>query len=590
MIKAFLLLIIPLAQVIFRPEASMQTFENQYAYYVDSTNALSVEALLAAPRHFTVIPTPSAHFGRNLNTHWLRLPVRNTQNKAIKLYLQNSHPYIDNLEFYQVRNGRVVKEAAFDYEKKRKVNLVREVARPTFQVDLEAGEEAVVYAKFRNAAGTLIFDVRLFGEESFLRSTLHEERIYNVLMGTLLAFSVLAFCYFIISKSAIYLYYGLYTLFINIAIQGQTGRLYNMLDFKIDFFNGDSSFRYYGSLALIANILFLKELFGEKPWKGIYKYMSLTFLSLGIFLNVVTFFDWGFIYYKVNSLVNVYTLFSGVFLLNLLYFINKKKKAYVLYLVSFLPLIILLAYRLVTLAGVMHTPVNFSHFTPPALALESLILLVGLSKSFIRQLLEKNRLEKHLKVAHIETQEAERQKIAADLHDDLGSTLALLKDKIASGSDASLDIVNKALKDLRSISHQLMPQEFEHLGFRKSLEKYILEHNESAELQISLIFYGENTGLPPEKELNIYRILTELIHNTKKHSTAKEVCIQMTRRDDCFSVSYEESGGGAPDAPDAGGLGQRSVESRLRYIDARILENKFGKNGYLLVFETKPGE
>lgn len=37
MIKALLLLFIPLAQVIFRPEASMQTFENQYAYYVDST-------------------------------------------------------------------------------------------------------------------------------------------------------------------------------------------------------------------------------------------------------------------------------------------------------------------------------------------------------------------------------------------------------------------------------------------------------------------------------------------------------------------------------------------------------------------------
>jgi|GEM_PF-2328934 len=590
MIKAFLLLFIPLIQVIFRPEASMQTFENQYAYYVDSTNALSVEALHGTPRHFTLIPSPSAHFGRNLNTHWLRLPVRNTQSKAIKLYIQNSHPYIDNLELYQVRNGQVVKEAAFNYEKKRKINLVREVARPTFQVELEPGEDALVYAKFRNTAGTLIFDVKLLSEEAFLQSTLNEERIYNVLLGTLMAFSVLAFCYFIISKSAIYLYYGLYTLFMNIAIQGQTGRLYNMLDFKIDFFNGDSSFRYYGSLALIANIFFLKELFGEKPWRGVYKYISLIFLGLGLFLNIVTFFDWGFIYYKVNSIVNVYTLFSGVFLLNLVYFFNKNKKAYKLYIISFLPLLILLVYRLLTLADVMDTPVNFSHFTPPALALESLILLVGLSKSFIRQLLEKNRLEKQLKVAHIETQEAERQKIAADLHDDLGSTLALLKDKIVSGSDASLDIVNKALKDLRSISHQLMPQEFEHLGFRKSLEKYIREHNESAEVQINLIFYGESTGLPSEKELNIYRILTELIHNTKKHSSAKEVCIQMTRRTDCFSVSYEESGGEVQGASRPGGLGIRSVESRLKYIDARILENQFGKSGYLLVFETTPGE
>lgn len=590
MIRAFLLVFIPLVQVIYRPEASMQTFENQYAYYVDSTNALSVEALLTTPRHFTVISTPSAHFGRNLHTHWLRLPVKNNQNKPLKLYIQNSHPYIDNLELYLVRNGRVVKEAAFDYEKKLKVNLVREVARPTFQVDLDPGEETQVYAKFRNTAGILIFDVRLLSEESFLQSTLNEERIYNVLLGTLMAFSVLAFCYYIISKSAIYLYYSLYILFMNIAIQGQTGRLYNMLDFKIDFFNGDSSFRYYGSLAFIANILFLKELFGEKPWKGIYKYLSLVLLGLGIFLNMVTFFDWGFIYYKVNSLVNVYTLFSGVFLLNLVYFFNKRKKAYRLYIISFLPLLILLGYRLLTLADVMPTPVNFSHFTPPALALESLILLVGLSKSFIRQLLEKNRLEKQLKVAHIETQEAERQKIAADLHDDLGSTLALLKDKIASGSEASLDIVNKALRDLRSISHQLMPQEFEYLGFRKSLEKYILEHNESAELQISLIFYGENTGLTPEKELNIYRIVTELIHNTKKHSSAKEVCIQMTHRTDCFSVGYEESGAEAQVTPDPGGLGFRSVESRLKYIDARILENKFGSNGYLLVFETTPGE
>lgn len=590
MVKALFLLFIPLIQVIFRPEVSMQTFENQYAFYVDSTNALSVEALLGTPRHFIVIPSPSAHFGRNTNTHWLRLPVKNTSDKKIKLYIQNSHPFIDNLALYQVRHGQVVKEATFDYEEKQKVNLVREVARPTFQIDLDPGEETEVYAQFRNSAGTLIFDVRLLSEESFLQSTLNEERIYNVLLGTLMAFSILAFCYFIISRSAIYLFYGLYILFMNMAIQGQTGRLYNMFDFKFDFFNGDSSFRYYGSLALMANIFFLKELFGEKPWKGAYKYISFIFLGLAVFLNIVTLFDWGFIYYKVNSLVNVYTLFSAVFLLNLLYFFNKRKKAYRLYIISFLPLLILLAYRLLTLAGMMTTPVNFSHFTPPALALESLILLVGLSKSFIQQLLEKTRLEKQLKAAHIETQEAERQKIAADLHDDLGSTLALLKDKIASGSDASLDIVNKALRDLRSISHQLMPQEFEHLGFRKSLEKYIGEHNESAEMQISLIFYGENTGLSTEKELNIYRILTELVHNTKKHSAAKEVCIQMTRRTDCFSVSYEESGGTEQLIPNPEGLGFRSVESRLKYINARILENQFGKNGYLLVFETTASE
>ncbi|MCY1548583.1 hypothetical protein D9M68_847040 [compost metagenome] len=70
-----------------------------------------------------------------------------------------------------------MKEAAFDYEEKLKVNLVREQPRPTFQVELNPGEEAMIYAKFRNSAGILIFDVRLLSEESFLQSTLNEERI-----------------------------------------------------------------------------------------------------------------------------------------------------------------------------------------------------------------------------------------------------------------------------------------------------------------------------------------------------------------------------------------------------------------------------
>lgn len=181
----------------------------------------------------------------------------------------------------------------------------------------------------------------------------------------------------------------------------------------------------------------------------------------------------------------------------------------------------------------------------------------------------------------IEIQEFERQKIAMDLHDDLGTTLALLKDTIERENYNAKEIIKKAISDLRSISHQLMPQEFEIGGFRSSLERFIRSQN----IPIELVFFEENVNVPTNIELNMYRILTELIHNAKKHGTSSEINIQITYRPDAVHIAYEEIGNTIPENA-ISGMGLKSIQTRLQYLKANILENGNRLDGYVFVVEV----
>ena len=145
------------------------------------------------------------------------------------------------------------------------------------------------------------------------------------------------------------------------------------------------------------------------------------------------------------------------------------------------------------------------------LVFEILILLIGLSHNFLKRLYAQKRLEQEIITKQLETQEAERQRIAQDLHDDLGATLAVLnrKGKKENFSDENQSLIEKAIKDLRNISRNLLPADFEAFGLVPSLEKYISSLNEQGSTRFTFISFGEKAALKHETELNIYRIITD---------------------------------------------------------------------------------
>jgi len=185
------------------------------------------------------------------------------------------------------------------------------------------------------------------------------------------------------------------------------------------------------------------------------------------------------------------------------------------------------------------------------------------------------RQEADFKEQLILTQEAERKRIAEDLHDELGSSLAALKlrlqrTNIEEGELKNiLNIINKASADTRNISHNLMPPEFE------ETELYLLLSNFYSRLstESSIIFHfhysGTNHRFSKNNELLLYRIIMELTNNILKHSNAKEATIQLIYYDDHLEIMTEDNGQGFSKNKD-GGIGMKNIQSRINYLNGEM--------------------
>lgn len=578
-------------QVVVDDRFESVTLENRMKIYSDTSDMLQIEDVLLLEKKlpFKNEAMASPNIGRDLHPNWIVFDIKNTSDEPKSIFLYLSHPFIDFLSVYVVENGQVVQEAAFEYEQKLKRGLVNHLARPAVEIKTKPNTGSKIFVRFRNTGGIMILGMELLSEEAFYETTNDERTLYTIFFSIILAFSVLSMAFFIISKSRIYLYYGLYVIFVAISVIGTIGTLYNASSFKLDFFNGDSCFRFYSILGIVFNVLFLRKFFeiptGDK--RSFYVRFGNVILWLCYIVLFLTVLDIGSIYYAFSSVLNTYVFFVLICIVSVTYNRKRKPETVKLYVFSILPIFTAMVVRILSELNFIETPINFVNAALPALVVEFFILLVGLSKLFIRRVNREKELETKIITSQIETQEAERKHIAQDLHDDLGATLSALKGRNAqdSLSEESQQLLNKAITDLRAISRRLLPADFEAYGFVPSLEKYIADINEQQKLKITLIVFGDLVKLHTEKELNIYRIITELVNNITKHSNAENATVQLVYHADYLFVSVEDDGNEKNKTEYGLGIGLKNVISRLEYLNAKQINGSGQGESYSFMFE-----
>ncbi len=171
----------------------------------------------------------------------------------------------------------------------------------------------------------------------------------------------------------------------------------------------------------------------------------------------------------------------------------------------------------------------------------------------------------------IATQENERRRIAEDLHDELGSSLAALKLHLQKSSlqgselDAVLKVIDKASSDTRHISHDLMPPEFERTALFDVLQNYYSRLNTESGIRFHFIVSGAAWQIIKEDELMIYRIMMELTGNILKHSFATEATVQMLYYTETLEIMVEDNGKGM-EKKDSDGIGLKNIQSRVDYL------------------------
>ncbi|PZR27438.1 MAG: sensor histidine kinase [Citrobacter freundii] len=184
--------------------------------------------------------------------------------------------------------------------------------------------------------------------------------------------------------------------------------------------------------------------------------------------------------------------------------------------------------------------------------------------------------------AEIDTLENERKRIASDLHDELGPLLSAVKlqinnlesqdpdDKILI--DKSSQHIDTIIRRMREISNNLMPNTLLRKGLVKAIDEFIQSNIDTYKLSIKLIV-DEEMQLGLDKEINVYRIVQEIVHNTVKHAKATVLAIRISKQNNMFVLSTTDNGTGFDffaRSREHTGLGLRNLQSRAEIMGGEI--------------------
>jgi two-component system NarL family sensor kinase len=194
--------------------------------------------------------------------------------------------------------------------------------------------------------------------------------------------------------------------------------------------------------------------------------------------------------------------------------------------------------------------------------------------------------------ASIRLQEEERQRLAADLHDDAGPLLATarlyLNENLVNMDKASQlqsiynakQIIDDTIQLIRNISHSLMPPTLKNFGLESALNDLFQKISGSGSLNASCRFHDYKERLKTEDELILFRVLQELVNNILKHSNASFIHVTQNINGDRFFLRLHHDGRGLTQSDfeklnkSPVGLGLKNIQSRLKLLNGNVYFEK----------------
>ncbi|MBS1772194.1 MAG: sensor histidine kinase [Bacteroidetes bacterium] len=187
--------------------------------------------------------------------------------------------------------------------------------------------------------------------------------------------------------------------------------------------------------------------------------------------------------------------------------------------------------------------------------------------------------------AVIEAEEKERKRIAGDLHDGVGQLMSAarlnlsivnqeltnISDEQRAAFDKALALVDESCKEVRTVSHNIMPNALLKSGLTSAIREFI-DKIDSRVLKVNLFTEGINERLTSDTETVLYRVIQECINNVIKHSGANTLHISIIKDEDGISITIEDNGKGfnASDKSKFDGIGLKNIQTRIEYLKGEV--------------------
>jgi signal transduction histidine kinase len=213
--------------------------------------------------------------------------------------------------------------------------------------------------------------------------------------------------------------------------------------------------------------------------------------------------------------------------------------------------------------------------------------VIAAFKSRVRQMERRQAAQEAFARQLIESQEAERKRIAAEIHDGLGQTLAIIKNRALLGGRTSTDLESareqleliaaqstQAIDEAKDISYNLRPYLLDRLGLRKALESMIGKVSDASGIRFTTEIAELDGQFAPEEEINLYRIVQECLNNIVKHSGANAGRVRLQSEQDWVELIVSDNGKGFVETASDGheqtrrGFGLMGIRERARLFQA----------------------
>lgn len=191
---------------------------------------------------------------------------------------------------------------------------------------------------------------------------------------------------------------------------------------------------------------------------------------------------------------------------------------------------------------------------------------------------ERDRIQKNRFKAVLEAEEKERKRIAQELHDGLGQILSTARLSISSLDEDeqnksvqhSLKLIDTAVNETRTISHNMMPNALVSLGLEAALQDLIRNVNMSGGIKAH-INIEQLPQVDEATSVAVYRIVQEIINNTLKYAEASEVSVNI-KTSDQINLEIVDNGKGfdTSNIENSDGIGWKNIYSRAEMMNGNV--------------------
>ena len=182
----------------------------------------------------------------------------------------------------------------------------------------------------------------------------------------------------------------------------------------------------------------------------------------------------------------------------------------------------------------------------------------------------------------LESQEAERKRIANELHDGIGQTLVVIKNRALLGMDEGghpslvthlteiSTAAGGAIDEVRKVAYGLRPYQLDRLGVTRAVQSLVEQTAAASGLALAADIQDLEGILPKNDEVNIYRIVQEAVSNMVRHSRAKAGRVALSVGEHEIHIHVEDDGVGFDPARHDGGLGLAGIAERARILGGHL--------------------